>query len=100
VVFGEYIEVEDELSHQHCCSAFLFFAFLHVVVVLSFVAPIVVYVLRNFYKGSKLRCDDKIQKIRAIVSWACRKLWNYAFVGVTCKKLEPIGWVILLKFRT
>jgi hypothetical protein len=42
VVFGEYIEVEDELSHQHCCSAFLFFAFLHVVVVLSFVVPIVV----------------------------------------------------------
>ncbi len=42
MVFGEYIEVEDELSHQHCCSAFLFFAFLHVVVVLSFVVPIVV----------------------------------------------------------
>jgi len=42
VVFGEYIEVEDELSHQHCCSAFLFFVFLPVAVVLSFVAPIVV----------------------------------------------------------
>jgi hypothetical protein len=28
VVFREYNEAEDELSHQHCCSAFLFFCFL------------------------------------------------------------------------
>jgi len=42
VVFGEYIEAEDELSHQHCCSAILFYVFLLVAVVLSFVVPIVV----------------------------------------------------------
>jgi hypothetical protein len=42
VVFGEYNEAEDELSHQHCCSAFLFFVFLLVAVVFSSVVPIVV----------------------------------------------------------
>jgi hypothetical protein len=42
VVFGEYNETEDELNRQHCCSAFLFFVFLLVAVVLSSVVPIVV----------------------------------------------------------
>jgi hypothetical protein len=42
VVFGEYNETEDELNRQHCCSAFLFFVFLLVAVVLSSIVPIVV----------------------------------------------------------
>jgi hypothetical protein len=42
VGFGEYKEAEDELSHQHCCSAFLFLFSCFVAAILPFVASIAV----------------------------------------------------------